>query len=103
MVCPGFSLAIVREKLIEAKNVFALGKSLAHEKQREKRRLIAVQIFGNLVSNWVADTRLHDIQAIVKRKQDVSPEGNNRDFLFGGHPDRRDPSGSIGASCANSR
>ena len=37
----GISLAMAREKLLDAKKAVAQGKSPAHEKQREKRRLTA--------------------------------------------------------------
>ena len=40
----GISLAMAREKLLDAKKAVAQGKSPAHEKQREKRRLTAADL-----------------------------------------------------------
>lgn len=44
----GISLAMAREKLLDAKKAVAEGKFPAHEKQREKRRLTAAKNFGDM-------------------------------------------------------
>ncbi|MBA8883341.1 hypothetical protein FHW13_001168 [Dokdonella fugitiva] len=50
----GISLAMAREKLIDAKKAVAQGKSPALEKQREKRRLTAAKTFGDVTEKWLA-------------------------------------------------
>src|SRR5471032_1008544 len=56
----GISLALAREKLIDAKKAVALGKSPALEKQREKRRLTAAETFGEMTEKWLAGARMAD-------------------------------------------
>ncbi|MCY1216887.1 Arm DNA-binding domain protein [compost metagenome] len=48
----GISLAMSREKLIDAKKAVTQGKSPALEKQREKRRLTAAKTFGDVTGKW---------------------------------------------------
>ena len=43
---------MAREKPIDAKKAVAQGKSPAHEKQREKRRLTAAKTFGDVTGKW---------------------------------------------------
>lgn len=54
----GISLAMAREKLIDAKKAVAQGKSPALEKQREKRRLTAAKTFGDVTEKWLAGARM---------------------------------------------
>lgn len=56
----GISLALAREKLIDAKKTVAQGKSPALEKQREKRRLTAARTFGELTGKWLVGARMAD-------------------------------------------
>lgn len=49
----GISLALAREKLIDAKKSVAQGKSPALEKQRDKRRLTAAKTFGEMTGKWL--------------------------------------------------
>lgn len=51
----GLSLAMAREKLIDAKKTIAQGKSPAMEKQREKRRLTDVKCFGDVAVKWLKE------------------------------------------------
>ena len=50
----GISLALAREKLIDAKKSVAQGKSPALEEQREKRRLTAAKTFGEMTGKRLA-------------------------------------------------
>ncbi len=52
------SLALAREKLLDAKRAVARGESPAHEKQCEKRRLSAAKTFGDLTGLWLVDARM---------------------------------------------
>src|SRR5258708_8537924 len=54
----GISLALAREKLIDAKKAVAQGKSPALEKQREKRRLTAPKTFAAFTQKWLAGPRI---------------------------------------------
>lgn len=54
----GISLGMAREKLLDAKKAVAQGKSPAHEKQREKRRLTAAKNFGDMTAQWLAGARM---------------------------------------------
>lgn len=51
----GISLALGREKLLDAKKAVMAGRSPALEKQREKRRLTAAKNFGDVALSWMAD------------------------------------------------
>jgi len=63
----GISLAMAREKLIDAKKAVAQGKSPAHEKQREKRRLTAAKTFGDVAGKWLADARMPEPLYVIER------------------------------------
>nr|NMN90899.1 Site-specific recombinase XerD [Brenneria salicis ATCC 15712 = DSM 30166]RBP61519.1 uncharacterized protein DUF4102 [Brenneria salicis ATCC 15712 = DSM 30166] len=56
----GISLALAREKLLDAKRAISEGRSPAHEKQREKRRLTAAKHFGDMAARWLVDARMAD-------------------------------------------
>ena len=56
----GVSLALAREKLLDAKKAVAAGCSPALEKQREKRRLTAAKNFGDVALKWLADAKMAD-------------------------------------------
>jgi hypothetical protein len=71
----GISLAMAREKLLDAKKAVAQGKSPAHEKQREKRRLTAAKTFGDMTAR-VAGRRQDGRQHAAMRKSIV-----DRDIL----------------------
>lgn len=53
----GISLALAREKLLDAKEG---RRSPALEKQRERRRLTAVKNFGEVALKWLADAKKAD-------------------------------------------
>jgi integrase len=67
----GISLAMAREKLLDAKKAVAQGKSPALEKQREKRRLTAAKTFGDMtaqVAGRCPDGRQHASDAQEHRR-----------------------------------
>jgi integrase len=77
----GISLAMAREKLIDAKKAVAQGKSPALEKQREKRRLTAAKTFGDVASKWLADARMADSTKAMRKSivdRDILPAFQNR-------------------------
>ena len=77
----GISLAMAREKLIDAKKAVAQGKSPAHEKQREKRRLTAAKTFGDVAGKWLADARMADSTKAMRKSivdRDILPAFQNR-------------------------
>jgi integrase len=77
----GISLALAREKLIDAKRAISLGQSPAHEKQREKRRLTAVKTFGDMTTRWLADAKMADSTRSMRKSvvdRDILPAFKNR-------------------------
>lgn len=53
----GISLAIAREKCLEARRTVSKGNSPAQEKQRAKRRLKEARSFGEFGKRWLAESR----------------------------------------------
>jgi hypothetical protein len=77
----GISLAMAREKLLDAKKAVAQGKSPAHEKQREKRRLTAAKNFGDMTAQWMAGARMADSTRAMRKSivdRDILPAFQNR-------------------------
>lgn len=77
----GISLAMDREKLLDAKKAVAQGKSPAHEKQREKRRLTAAKNFGDMTARWLADAKMADSTRAMRKSivdRDILPAFKNR-------------------------
>lgn len=77
----GISLALAREKLIDAKKAVAQGKSPALEKQRDKRRLTAAKTFGEITEKWLADARMADSTKAMRKHivdRDILPVFQNR-------------------------
>lgn len=77
----GISLALAREKLIDAKKAVAQGKSPALEKQREKRRLAAAKTFGEMTGKWLAGARMADSTKAMRKSivdRDILPAFGNR-------------------------
>lgn len=77
----GISLALAREKLIDAKKAVAQGKSPALEKQREKRRLTAAKTFGDMTERWLAGARMADSTKAMRKSiidRDILPAFQNR-------------------------
>lgn len=77
----GVTLAMAREKLLDAKRAIAEGRSPAMEKQREKRRLSAGQNFGEMTLRWMADARMADSTRAMRKHivdRDILPAFRNR-------------------------
>jgi len=77
----GISLALAREKLIDAKKAVAAGRSPAMEKQREKRRLTASKNFGEVALKWLTDARMADSTRAMRKHvvdRDILPVFQNR-------------------------
>ncbi len=77
----GISLALAREKLLDAKKAVAAGRSPALEKQREKRRLTAAKNFGDVALKWLADARMADSTRAMRKHvvdRDILPAFQNR-------------------------
>jgi len=77
----GISLAMAREKLLDAKKAVAQGKSPAYEKQREKRRLTAAKNFGDMTAQWLAGARMADSTRAMRKSivdRDILPAFQNR-------------------------
>jgi len=77
----GISLALAREKLIDAKKSVAQGRSPALEKQREKRRLTATKTFGELTEKWMTGARMADSTRAMRKHivdRDILPVFKNR-------------------------
>ncbi len=77
----GISLALAREKLLDAKKAVMAGRSPALEKQREKRRLTAAKHFGDLALKWLADAKMADSTRAMRKHvidRDILPVFQNR-------------------------
>ena len=77
----GISLALAREKLFDAKKAVAEGKSPAHEKQREKRRLTAAKNSVDMPVRWLADAKMADSTRAMRKSivdRDILPVFQNR-------------------------
>ena len=76
----GISLALAREKLLDAKRQIAQGISPALEKQRAKRRLTATKSFGDMLKRWLADARMADStrSLLLRIDRDILPVFENR-------------------------
>ena len=77
----GISLALARERLLDAKRAVAEGRSPAHEKQREKRRLTAAKTFGDMTGRWLQDAKMADSTRSMRKsivERDILPAFKNR-------------------------
>lgn len=77
----GISLALAREKLLDARRAVGQGLSPSLEKQREKRRLTAVKNFGDMLGRWLAEARMADSTRAMRKSiidRDVLPAFQNR-------------------------
>ncbi|WP_187173100.1 tyrosine-type recombinase/integrase, partial [Enterococcus faecium] len=77
----GMSLAMARERLLDAKRSVVQGLSPALEKQRAKRRLTAARTFGEMMERWLADARMADSTRAMRKHiidRDILPVFQNR-------------------------
>ena len=77
----GISLAMARELLLDARKAVLKGTSPALEKQREKRRVVAIKTFGAAMETWLANARLADSTRAMRKHiidRDILPVFKNR-------------------------
>ena len=77
----GISLALAREKLIDAKNAIAQGQSPAQLKKRKKRRVVDLKRFEECAENWFSETEMADSTRAMRRgtyNRDIYPELKGR-------------------------
>lgn len=63
----GISLALARERCLDAKRAVANGQSPSLEKQREKRRLAEAKTFDEFTVKWLSDSRMADSTRSMRR------------------------------------
>jgi integrase len=77
----GLSLALAREKLVDAKRAVSEGRSPAQDKQREKRRLLGPKTFGEHAEQWFTKARMADSTRAMRRAiydRDIKPVWEKR-------------------------
>ena len=77
----GISLALAREKLLDARRAVREGRSPAAEKQREKQRRAAAKTFGDWTGSWLEGGRMADTTRSVRKGivvRDILPAFNGR-------------------------
>ena len=77
----GISLAMAREKLLDARRAIGNGKSPAMEKQREKRRLTEAKTFGEFTVKWLAGAKMAETTRSMRKSiidRDITPVFKNR-------------------------
>jgi len=77
----GISLALARERLLDARKAVEEGRSPAQEKQREKRRLSRAKTFVEFTEVWLEASGMADrTQAMRKHviDRDILPAFKNR-------------------------
>lgn len=77
----GLSLARARERCIDVRRAVSGGKSLAQEKQREKRRLSESKTFQEFADRWAKDARMADSTRSMRKSildRDILPAFKNR-------------------------
>lgn len=77
----GISLAMARELLLDARKAVVKGISPALEKQREKRRAVAIKTFGTAMDAWLANAKLADSARAMRKHiidRDILPVFQNR-------------------------
>jgi integrase len=77
----GLSLAEARERCLSARKMVSDGQSPAQEKQREKRRLHAIDTFAEAGRRWFKDAKMADSTRSMRKTvydRDVLPAWRNR-------------------------
>ena len=77
----GISLALAREKVMDARRAVADGKSPAIEKQREKRRIKEAKSFGEFGEFWLQKAPMADSTRAMRRSiwaRELEPFWRNR-------------------------
>lgn len=95
----GISLAMARELLLDARKAVLKGTSPALEKQREKRRVVAIKTFGAAMDTWLANARLADSTRAMRKHiidRDILPVATTARSAMGRAAFK---SSGIGSSC----
>lgn len=77
----GLSLARAREKCLDARRLVADGLSPAHEKQRDKGRILEAKSFGQFGERWMKEAPMADSTRAMRRvifERDLLPPFRNR-------------------------
>lgn len=77
----GISLKLAREKCLDARRLVEAGVSPAHEKQREKRKLLEAKSFGEFSEKWFNEAPMADSTRAMRRSvydRDVAPAFKSR-------------------------
>lgn len=77
----GLTLALARERCIDARRAVNDGRSPALEKQREKRRLRQARSFGDFAETWFTKAPMADSTRAMRRAiydRDIGPPWKNR-------------------------
>src|SRR4051794_38232574 len=77
----GISLKLAREKCLDARRLVEEGISPAHEKQRQKRRLLEAKSFGQFAARWFKEAPMADSTRSMRRSiydRDLEPVFENR-------------------------
>ncbi|WP_417462984.1 tyrosine-type recombinase/integrase [Kordiimonas sp.] len=77
----GITLAIAREKCLDARKAVSEGNSPALEKQRSKRRLQEARSFGEFGKRWLGEARMADSTRAMRKTifdRDILPAFKNR-------------------------
>ncbi len=77
----GISLALARERLLDARKAVADGRSPAQEKQREKRRLSRAKTFAEFTDVWMEASGMADSTRAMRKhviNRDILPVFKNR-------------------------
>ncbi len=77
----GLTLALARERCIDARRSINEGRSPALEKQREKRRLRQARSFGDFAESWFSKAPMADSTRAMRRAiydRDIEPVWKNR-------------------------
>ena len=77
----GLTLALARERCIDARRAVNEGRSPALEKQREKRRLRHAKSFGDFAETWFSKAPMADSTRAMRRAiydRDIGPHWKNR-------------------------
>jgi integrase len=77
----GISLAVARERCVDARRAISEGRSPAQEKQREKRRLAEAQTFQEFSNRWATEARMAESTRSMRMSvlsRDILPVFKNR-------------------------
>ncbi len=77
----GISLAVAREKCLDARRMVREGQSPTQQKRREKQKLREAKSFAQFAENWFNDARMAESTRAMRRtvyNRDIAPVFQNR-------------------------